>query len=722
MKKAVLIFGWIILISINNAYTQQPDFQGDLKELFKGPSVSSGNEHWLSIMNKWRVAEKKSLNYHDSLYLKKGLSWTKKIFIYAQMMAEDRYFYDPIQQKYTVDRYLNDVKRRYGGLDAVLIWPTYPNIGIDNRNQFDLLADMPGGLAGVRKMVQDFKKRGVRVFFPIMIWDKGTRDIGMPMPLAIVSEMKSIGADGLNGDTMFGVSLDFLKAIDTLNYPIALQPEVAINDLKMVEWNQMSWGYFWNYGYVPGVSVYKWFEPKHQVQVTNRWMIDKTNDLQYAFFNGIGYNAWENIWGVWNKVPDRYAAAIRRIATIYRQFPLLWSSSEWQPYIPTIQKGIFASVFPGADQRIYTLVNRDSTDKKGRQIELPYQKGIKYFDVWKGKVLIPRKVEDHIYLNFPIEGFGFGAILAIKSYSVNRRLKNFLNRMQVIAKKPLKSYSTAWAPLQQHIVPIQKSIAHQNTPEGMVLIPGTKGYVFKSKGVMIEGNELPSAIGVQHPWEKHPSRSQRHFMNIASFFIDRYPVTNKQFKQFVDETKYHPKDDHNFLKDWQNGSYLPGWEEKPVTWVSIEDARAYAAWAGKRLPHEWEWEYAGQGVDGNLYPWGNKMDSSMIPQPDTTRNMHCPFNVTTFPKGISQFGVLDMVGNVWQWTDEYSDLHTRYSILKGASYYRPQSSNWYFPQAYELNKYAKYLLMSPGKDRSGTIGFRCVADTDHTVKRGTTVN
>jgi len=88
----------------------------------------------------------------------------------------------------------------------------------------------------------------------------------------------------------------------------------------------------------------------------------------------------------------------------------------------------------------------------------------------------------------------------------------------------------------------------------------------------------------------------------------------------------------------------------------------------------------------------------------------------TFFKGISHFGVLDMVGNVWQWTDEYSDLHTRYSILKGASYYHPQSSNWYFPQAYELNKYAKYLLMAPGKDRSGTIGFRCVADMDDKVK------
>ncbi|NWJ52459.1 MAG: SUMF1/EgtB/PvdO family nonheme iron enzyme [Bacteroidetes bacterium] len=626
-------------------------------------------------------------------------------------MIEDRYFYDPILQKYTVNRFLDDVQKRYGGLDAVLIWPTYPNIGIDNRNQFDLLSDMPGGEVGIKQMVQDFKNRGVKVFFPIMIWDKGTRDVGMPMPLALVEEMKRIGADGLNGDTMFGVTEDFRMAANSIGYPLILQPEVAINDLKMVQWNQMSWGYFWNYEYVPGVSVCKWLEPKHQVQITNRWKIDKTDDLQYAFFNGIGYNAWENIWGIWNQVPDRYAVAIQRISSIYRQFPQIWSSAGWEPHIPTLQKGIFASVFPEESQRVYTFVNRDSIDRCGAQLKLPYEEGMIYFDIWNGKILNPKQENDQILLDFPIEGLGFGAILAIKKKSVNNRLSAFLAKMNVFSKKPLKSYSTAWAPLSQQIVPIQRTTLYQNKPDGMILISGTANYTFESNGVMVEGNDLPSAVGVQHPWEDHPARSQKHVMNISAFYIDQYPVTNKQFKQFIDNTTYHPKDDHNFLKAWQNGMYPSGWDEKPVTWVSLEDARAYAKWAGKRLPHEWEWQYAGQGSDGRLYPWGNKKDSARMPQPDTCRNIHSPSDVNSFPNGMSPFGVMDMIGNVWQWTDEYTDLHTRSAILKGGSYYRPQTSMWYFPQAYELNKYGKYLLMSPGKDRSGTVGFRCVADT-----------
>ncbi len=89
-----------------------------------------------------------------------------------------------------------------------------------------------------------------------------------------------------------------------------------------------------------------------------------------------------------------------------------------------------------------------------------------------------------------------------------------------------------------------------------------------------------------------------------TFYIDRTPVTNAEFKTFVDATHYHPKDDHNFLRDWKNGTYPDGWEKKPVTWVSIEDARAYAAWAGKRLPHEWEWQFAAQSNDGRILSLG----------------------------------------------------------------------------------------------------------------------
>ena len=201
-------------------------------------------------------------------------------------------------------------------------------------------------------------------------------------------------------------------------------------------------------------------------------------------------------------------------------------------------------------------------------------------------------------------------------------------------------------------------------------------------------------------------------MRAKSFWIDKYPVTNAQYKKFLDATHYHPQNDLNFLRDWKDGNYPLAWDNKPVTWVSLEDARAYATWAGKRLPHEWEWQYAAQGNDGRSYPWGNDWNADAVPASDKSRTMRGPDAVDAHPRGASPFGVMDMVGNVWQWTEEFQDEHTRAGILRGGSYYQPQGSIWYFPQAYKLNQHGKLLLMAPSMDRSGALGFRCVQDAE----------
>jgi formylglycine-generating enzyme required for sulfatase activity len=109
-----------------------------------------------------------------------------------------------------------------------------------------------------------------------------------------------------------------------------------------------------------------------------------------------------------------------------------------------------------------------------------------------------------------------------------------------------------------------------------------------------------------------------------------------------------------------------------------------------------EWKYAAQGTDGRTYPWGNEWDAAAVPAPDKRRRMREPTNVDAYPKGASPFGVMDLVGNVWQWTDEFVDEHTRASILKGGSLYQPQGSLWHFPQAY---KFLAWRLTEGGDSR-----------------------
>jgi iron(II)-dependent oxidoreductase len=661
---------------------------------------------WLADITHWRRERLIRIGYDGSEYGRPELRWTQSSFIQPQMMIHDRYFYDPLAGRYTVDRYLDDLDKRYGGIDSVLIWHTYPNIGVDDRNQYDLLHDMPGGLAGLRQMIADFHRRGVRVLFPVMVWDQGTRDPGLPNWEATAQAMAEIGADGINGDTLDGIPRAFRLASDRTGHPLALEPEGGPPD-EAVAWNNLTWGY-WKYPFVPMISRYKWLETRHMVNVCDRWNRDKTDNLQYAFFNGVGYESWENIWGIWNSITPRDAEALRRVAKIERAFADLLVSPGWEPHTPTLRYGVFASKWPGATQTLWTIVNRNEFAVTGPQIQVSHQAGLHYYDVWHGTELAPTIEGGTAILSLDLEPKGFGALLAAPH--LGPKEKQLLAEMRELAKTPLQSFSHEWHFLPQRLVEMAATKPARVAPPGMVKIPEAD-FRFQVSGVEIEGGD-DVGVDVQYPWEDSPRRHHLQVMRIKPFYIDRYPVTNADFKRFMDATHYHPKDDHNFLRHWHNGSYPAGWDKKPVVWVSLEDARAYAAWAGKRLPHEWEWQYAAQGTDGRLYPWGNAWDASAVPAAETGRTMREPTDVDAYPKGASPFGVMDLTGNVWQWTDEYQDEHTRAAIVRGGSYYQPQGSGWYFPQAYKLNEHGKYLLMAPSIDRSAAIGFRCVVDAE----------
>jgi gamma-glutamyl hercynylcysteine S-oxide synthase len=673
-----------------------------------GSKACTQNEHeaWLADITHWRNERRIRIGYNGSRYDLPALQWTQSSFIQPQMMVHDRYFYDPITGKYTVDRYLDDLEKRYGGIDALLIWPTYPNMGIDNRNQHDMIRSMPGGVSGVKQMIADFHRRGVRVLFPMMMWDQGTRAPGMPWPYAIATLMAEIGADGINGDTQDGVPLAFSLAADEAGHPLAFEPEGGPSD-EALAWNLMTWGQY-QFPFTPLVDKYKWLEPRHMVNISDRWKRDRTDDLQFAFFNGVGWESWENIWGIWNGITPRDAEATRRIATIERAIAPFLVSRDWEPMTPMLRYGVYASRWPLGEQAVWTIVNRNEYAVEGDQIEIRATPGIRYFDLYHGVELTPQaQPGGQTVLAFPIEAKGYGAVLATNT-APDQKIVSLMSTMKGLTATPLSTYSHEWKVLPQQIVPIPATKAATTTPAGMIKIPEAD-FTFRVSGIEIEGfNDV--GVDVQYPWEDSPRRFHEHTIHVNSFYIDKFPVTNADFKKFIDATHYHPKDDLNFLRDWKNEIYPSGWENKPVTWVSQQDAQAYAGWAGKRLPHEWEWQYAAQGPDSRLYPWGNEWHPAAVPVPDRSRNMRGPDAVDAHSEGASLFGVMDLVGNVWQWTEEFVDEHTRAAIVRGGSYYQPQGSIWYFPQAYKLNEHGKLLLMSPSMDRSAALGFRCVAD------------
>jgi len=240
----------------------------------------------------------------------------------------------------------------------------------------------------------------------------------------------------------------------------------------------------------------------------------------------------------------------------------------------------------------------------------------------------------------------------------------------------------------------------QDAPKGMVLVPGTK-FHFIQVNRWREGLQLL-------PYKEGPigdAYVEDSFVDLDSFYIDIHEVTNKQYKEFLDATGYKPKWPMNFLKHWKNGKIPKGKENYPVVYVDYWDAKAYAEWAGKKLPTEAQWQYAAQGTDGRIFPWGDKWDPKKA---NVNSNGTKP--VGSYPKGASPFGVLDMAGNVAEMTDSFQDDGWHwFSYIRGGSWFQSFASLWYMENGVVTNRQRlKFWWLNPGFNRSSAIGFRCV--------------
>lgn len=267
--------------------------------------------------------------------------------------------------------------------------------------------------------------------------------------------------------------------------------------------------------------------------------------------------------------------------------------------------------------------------------------------------------------------------------------------MQLIENKRLKDENilylkggTPWL-----VSRIERTERTVDIPPGMVLVPGTRF----SYNVTTNEDFIP-----------YPEVSNK-IIEVESFMIDKYPVTNARYYEFLANTGYRPADTSNYLRHWRSGMYRQGQDNYPVVYVSLEDMKAYASWAGKRLPTEAEWQLAAQGTDKRKWPWSNDFHGTYC-----NNAFDRPTPVDAFVKGQSPYGIADLVGNVWQMTgDMYFNGSNYFSVIRGGSYYKPESSWWYVqggPQP--LDRTQILLMVSPGFDRNATLGFRCVKDVE----------
>lgn len=199
-------------------------------------------------------------------------------------------------------------------------------------------------------------------------------------------------------------------------------------------------------------------------------------------------------------------------------------------------------------------------------------------------------------------------------------------------------------------------------------------------------------------------------VTVGPLLADKYAVTNAMYAEFLRESGYKPKDPRNFLKHWVNGTYREEDADLPVVNITQDDAKAYAAFYGKRLPTEQEWQYLAAGPHHLKWPWGNEKDY-------TKCNVYSKglVPVDAYPEGVSPFGLYNMCGNVWEYTDElhYDSDHNHYFItLRGSCFYTAPDY-WHTEGGAIANDYhLKVHQLGDAMDRASTVGLRCVKECE----------
>jgi formylglycine-generating enzyme required for sulfatase activity len=201
----------------------------------------------------------------------------------------------------------------------------------------------------------------------------------------------------------------------------------------------------------------------------------------------------------------------------------------------------------------------------------------------------------------------------------------------------------------------------------------------------------------------HDVERPSHTVFVDGFEIDKFEVTNQEFERFVWETGYVTDAEKAGETSWRY--YAKNKANHPVVKVTWNDAKSYCEWLGKRLPTEAEWEKAARGTDARTHPWGNQWDAAKANTKEA--KLRGTTAVGSFPAGASPYGVMDMAGNVAEWTTDW------FKAYPGGDFYSP-----YFGEKFRVIRGGgwfddKQLVRTTQRSCSGVeaanddLGFRC---------------
>lgn len=704
--------------------------------------------------------------FDNTLFERTDLQWVRQSYVSHLMMAWNRFFYDSADGRFHLEDFVGKGEKLYGGDDFIGIWPTWPTLGIDQRNQWDLFRDLPGGTAQLKKEADMLNRHGSRLFICYNPWDESTRNehptTGMSRLIAATQ------ADGVVLDTRGASSKALQQAADSVRKGVIMYSEgMAVpKDMQGIVAGRVHNALY----YCPMLNLNKIIKPEFAIfRVAELFKEPIRREFCLSFFNGYGTEL--NIFapGIPEWADEQYRF-LGRIARIQRENSANFTGGEITPLLPTTSDSIWVNRWSNADKTLYTIYSLIPGGYQGKLFEVVPKPGTHFIDLWQHEEIVPVNNGSGWQIEAETEAFhrrwlgtnNEGAVDCIArlpqllsadiagdeltveatvgdsiriwagvpdyarkplTLATNRQSVRLSDRfgwyegkfvVQLFRNKELLDERVlSIVPGTPRLVSrVEKSVPAAKVPVGMVSIPAGKFRFHATNG----DEFIP-----------YPKEAEGKTFELPAFYLDKYPVTNSQFKTFLTASGYQPSDTVNFLKNWKKGTFPEGEGQFPVVYVSYEDARAYAQWAGKRLPTELEWQYAAQTVSCDEWPW--KQQKPIRRKQEVVTNTLTIFKVEgidpkychqgnklyavgSYPKGANAFGLQDLVGCVWQLTNDcYLNGSYRYLLLKGGSYFNPSSSWWYVQGGPRELHYRQMLLrVSQGFERNATVGFRCVQD------------
>jgi len=225
---------------------------------------------------------------------------------------------------------------------------------------------------------------------------------------------------------------------------------------------------------------------------------------------------------------------------------------------------------------------------------------------------------------------------------------------------------------------------------------------------------IPAGNFIRGTDNRLPDEGPMHTATTPAFYIDKYEVTNGQYRKYLEATGV--KAPRHFI----NGTPPPGKVDHPVTFVSWFDAKRYCTWADKRLPTDIEWEKAARGTDGRSYPWGEEFSIDKVNSPVRWANLGLEGDTTpvgAFSGGVSPYGLYDTSGNVWEWTSSRYEAYpgnNRKSENYGGNYRVLKGGSWWDCSFYQCGISAPVYNRSffHPKTVNNSFGFRCAKNAD----------